>query len=291
MQVRGQIVMRDHMPDQHREFFEQLRFVVLSAVDEKGQVWPFLRTGPAGFMTSPKATELIISSEPLPAEPKDLVLTEGAKISVLGIELETKRRNRMNGTITLVDARHLHIAVDQSFGNCPRYIHVREGLAGMTALTGGYTQAKTLSAADVDQIKNCDMLFIASRAPNLTQDPRAGVDVNHRGGRPGFVQVLDDRDLIIPDYDGNNFFNTFGNIMRDPRCGLQFPDLTTGDILTLIGRAEVVSKDPAAPSADGSNRYLKFRTEVVRRANAAFPMRYRLVETSRNPPEPRGSAS
>jgi len=286
MQTRGQTVVRDHMPDQHREFFNKLRFIVMSAVDNEGRVWPFMRSGEVGFIVSPKSTELIVSSKPLPGEPEGLNLGEGAKVSVLGIELETKRRNRMNGTISKAVDTQLHITVDQSFGNCPRYIHVREHIEDTADQAADFTQSTSYTAANSDQIRRADMLFIASRSPDLTEDRRAGVDVNHRGGMPGFVRVLDDKTLIIPDYDGNNFFNTFGNIMLDPRCGIQFPDFLTGDILTLNGHADVISDDPDGVAAYGSNRYLKFEADTVRHATAAFPLVYHMKEASTNPPAP-----
>lgn len=286
MQRRGQIVIRDHMPDQHRQFFEQLRFIVLGAVDADGRVWPFVRTGPLGFISSSHPTELIVASTPLAGEAERLILSEGAKISVLGIEVETKRRNRMNGTISRVDGSHLHITVDQSFGNCPRYIHLRKGLSDVPSQAGQCRQSLQLAPIDRDQIRRADTLFIASRAPDLTEDRRAGVDVNHRGGLPGFVRIPDDDTLVIPDYDGNNFFNTFGNIMRDPRCGLQFPDFESGDLLTLNGHGAIIDGDRAGLATYGSERYLKFKIEIVRRAAAAFPLRYQLIEASKNPPEP-----
>ncbi|MEO9517879.1 MAG: pyridoxamine 5'-phosphate oxidase family protein [Paracoccaceae bacterium] len=286
MQTRGQIVVRGYMPDQHREFFEKLRFLVLSAVDKDGRVWPFMRFGGVGFIQSPDSTTLVVSSQPLPSEPDGLDLNEGAKISVLGIELETKRRNRMNGTISYRDHQQLHISVDQSFGNCPRYIHVRKRVKSASSLAEKLSQSKKFNAADFNKMRRADMLFIASRAPELTQDRRAGVDVNHRGGLPGFVRVLDDQTLIIPDYDGNKFFNTFGNIMRDPRCGIQFPDFQTGDLLTLNGHAEVIADDPTGMATYGSNRYLKFKAEILRRAVGAFALCYHLQDVSDNPPEP-----
>lgn len=286
MQRRGQIVIREYMPDQHRQFFEQLRFIVLSAVDTDGRVWPFVRTGPLGFITSPDPTKLIIASAPLAGEAEQLILDQGAKISVLGIEVETKRRNRMNGTISCNDSGQLHITVDQSFGNCPRYIHQRKGLNDAPPQSGHRRQSPKLEPIDRAQIRRADTLFIASRAPALTADRRAGVDVNHRGGLPGFVRILDANTLVIPDYDGNNFFNTYGNIMRDPRCGIQFPDFNNGDLLTLNGHGAIIDGDLAGRATYGSERYLKFKIETVRRAAAAFPLRYQLIETSKNPPEP-----
>jgi len=44
----------------------------------------------------------------------------------------------------------------------------------------------------------------------------------------------------MPDYSGNRLFNTLGNLVREPRCGLLFIDFATGDLLQLQARAEVV---------------------------------------------------
>src|SRR5205807_4504111 len=47
-------------------------------------------------------------------------------------------------------------------------------------------------------------------------------DNSPRGNRPGFVQVADDRTLLIPDRRGNNRLDSLRNIVRDPRVGLLF---------------------------------------------------------------------
>ncbi|MBU2961111.1 pyridoxamine 5'-phosphate oxidase, partial [Citreicella sp. C3M06] len=61
MRARGAAVLRDAMPDQHRDFFAGLNFVVLSALDRAGHPWPFLRKGSAGFLTSPSPTTLAMT--------------------------------------------------------------------------------------------------------------------------------------------------------------------------------------------------------------------------------------
>lgn len=56
-------------------------------------------------------------------------------------------------------------------------------------------------------IQQAGTLFIAS------SHPERGADVSHRGGHPGFIRVEDAQTIIIPDYSGNNMFNTLGNIL------------------------------------------------------------------------------
>ena len=61
-----------------------------------------------------------------------------------------------------------------------------------------------------------------------------GADISHRGGRPGFVRVDGDV-LTIPDFRGNRYFNTLGNLIAEPRASLLFVDFETGDLLQLQG--------------------------------------------------------
>lgn len=285
MQARGAVIVRDAMPDQHRQFFADQRFVVLSALDRSGHPWPFLRSGPQGFMTSPISTELKISSVPFASEADNLCLGVGDKVSVLGIELETKRRNRMNGLILSHDGTNMTIGVDQSFGNCPRYIHTRQ-LVEVVSPQNNVTSDQQLSAMDITQIERADMLFIASRSPNIGEDRRAGVDVNHRGGQAGFIKVLNHHTLVIPDYDGNKFFNTIGNLLLDPRVTLLLADFNNGNLLTIVGHAEVLMDVGEKADDFGADRVIKIAIDTVYRAEAAFPIRYSLETTSLDPPTP-----
>lgn len=290
MEALGQRMIRTYMPDQHRQFFAQLPFIVLSALDLNDQVWPFILAGPAGFAASPSPTRLRIRIHSTSGYPSESAMLErlrlgvGDKVSVLGIQFETRRRNRLNGTIKFRSAHALEIEVDQSYGNCPRYIHIREQQGEY--LPGPIIERQQLSTADQRHIQRADTLFIASRTSRISRDPRDGIDVNHRGGLPGFIKMNADGALIIPDYDGNKFFNTLGNILRDPRAGLLLPDFETGDLLSLVGTAEVIADDPVNAAHFGSHRYLKFSVDMVRLAVRGFPYRYALRQRSSDPPHP-----
>src|SRR5690606_17681970 len=101
-----------------------LPFLVVAGGDEKG--WPCVTIleGPAGFVSSPDPRRLSITSELHPQDPLAATVTPGAQIGILGIELATRRRNRLNGLVrTAGDG--LTVEVRQSFGNCPQYIHER----------------------------------------------------------------------------------------------------------------------------------------------------------------------
>ncbi len=279
----GLRMIRDHMPEQHRDFFGHLESVHIGAVDTAGHPWAIMRTGPKGFMTSPNDKTLTIASKPLPGEPADLNLAVGAKTSVVGIEFETQRRNRLNATIDGADDGTLSMQVDQSYGNCPKYIQVRNRVAAGPSQPETPTTTAVLSEVDKYQIGKADTLLIASRAAQLGDDPRAGVDINHRGGNPGFVSILDEKTLQFPDYKGNSFYNTFGNILTDGRVGLQFVDFETGILLNIKGTAEVVEElnDGELPLM---GRGLRIRIETIVRAPGALPLRYTFGSYSdRNP--------
>jgi PPOX class probable FMN-dependent enzyme len=87
--------------------------------------------------------------------------------------------------------------------------------------------------------------FIA-RSPFLcigTQSPDGRADVSPRGDPPGFVRVLDDRTLAIPDRPGNNRLDTMTNILANPVVGLLFMVPGFDDTLRVNGKA-AITRDP-----------------------------------------------
>ena len=125
MEVAGPRLIRDHMPDQHRELFGKLPYLIVGAADASGQPWATVLTGAPGFVTT-TAQGMRIAALPDPQDPVGQALRPGAAIGVLGIELSTRRRNRMNGRVRYVERAGFTVGVVQSFGNCPKHIHVRQ---------------------------------------------------------------------------------------------------------------------------------------------------------------------
>jgi predicted pyridoxine 5'-phosphate oxidase superfamily flavin-nucleotide-binding protein len=232
--------IRDFMPDQHRDFFAQLPFVLLGAIDDRG--WPAasVLTGPPGFAASPDPRTLSIAAAPAPDDPLAHCLVAGRRVGLLGIDLATRRRNRANGCIVSTRRDRLTIAVEQSFGNCPQYIQGRD-ITGLTSPQCNPIQAFShLDAVIRSRIAVADTFFVATSS-GTRAGANAGVDVSHRGGKPGFIRVDGDT-LTIPDFKGNRYFNTFGNLMLEPRASLLFLDFPRGDLLHLQGQAEIVWK-------------------------------------------------
>ncbi len=240
--VMGQVV-RNAMPEQHIELFEKLPTLMVGGLDAQRRPWATVLTGWPGFMHAPDARHLRIEALPTAADP--LTLQLDMPLGLLGLEPHTRRRNRLNGSIVALDSHGYTLQVDQSFGNCPKYIQARiPRWVKRGPQPPAVTEGAQLSDAALRLVNTADTLFIATATPQARGHADAeGVDVSHRGGRPGFVQ-LSERDgatvLRIPDYRGNNFFNTLGNLAANPRAGLLFIDYQSGDLLQLTGHTEVV---------------------------------------------------
>ncbi|WP_251977150.1 FAD-binding oxidoreductase [Salinicola avicenniae] len=276
--------IRDFMPEPHRAFFSQLPFVVLAAGDAKGRPWVTLLEGDSGFLESPDARTLALSAGLAAEDPLASCVNappaSGMAIGLLGIELATRRRNRLNGRLCSREGRRL-IEVQQSFGNCPQYIREREWQRVERMAAPGVSVSNALDADQRRRIATADTFFIGSVHGNdedegdeARDDGRScGFDASHRGGEPGFVRVTDSGKLRFPDYPGNNFFNTLGNLMLDPRVGLLFVDFESGGLLHITGRAHV-DWSPEATAGSNARRLVEICVEQVIDRPAALSLRW-----------------
>lgn len=282
-EIGGRRGIRRYMPEQHRQFFAQLPFMVLGGIDESGQPWATLRIGEPGFMSTPDATTLRIAGETLRGDPLAGAWHIGAAFGGLGIEPSTRRRNRVNGLVTDDAGGALTVHVRQSFGNCAKYIQSRtpsriDDDGSAKAAARAPERATQLDARDRASIGRSDTYFIATRSTLHDDGPSQGVDVSHRGGLPGFVRVEDAHTLLTPDYRGNLFFNTLGNLAQDDRAGLLFIDFERGDLLFVAARARIVWDGPELETFPDAQRLVRFEVEQVRRSPAALPFRWSEVQ-------------
>lgn len=267
--------IRNFMPDQHRIFFGQLPWLFAGVLDRDG--WPLataLAAAP-GFVTSPSPTALSVAALPSSADPAFESFRPDSPIGLLGLECETRRRNRANGRIESLDADGFTVSVAQSFGNCAKYVQVRDRLRDGDEPEATPDSLSGLDSAARALITQADTLFIASAAALETET--GGVDISHRGGRPGFIRIEGDT-LTIPDFAGNNYFNTFGNLLQEPRAGLIFVDFETGSVLQLQGKAEIVWRGPELAQLDGAQRLWRFHVERGWRRAHALPLRWSAPE-------------
>jgi predicted pyridoxine 5'-phosphate oxidase superfamily flavin-nucleotide-binding protein len=274
MNELGPRLIRKALPEQHRSFYPLLPFIAIGAVDPGGDVWATIRAGEPGFVQSPDPANLVIRSRSDPGDPAEAGLTVGGAVGLLGIDLSSRRRNRANGRIHRRDAAAFTVAVDQVFGNCPRYIQNRNYTftrdPGQPA-AGGASSSNALDDRARTIIAGADTFFVASS--ELHDDVRH-VDVSHRGGNTGFVRVGADGVLTIPDFSGNGFFNTLGNLLVNPKAGLVFIDFSTGDLLQMTGDAEVILQSPEIAAFDGAERLWRFKPRRVVYRPKGLPMRW-----------------
>lgn len=242
------IARRIHAPqlDPHQQaFLASLEYIFVGSVDRSGRPWASVLFGDPGFTHSPDASTIDIDAAPLVDDPLRHNMTAGSPMSIVGIDLSTRQRIRSNLTFGSELEPGLRLHVDQAYGNCPKYIQTRT-LVGRSndspsqpvpaeAFTSFTNDARTI-------IDAADTLFVASHNNVDDQHDVGGVDINHRGGRPGFARIDGDT-LIIPDYIGNFAFNTLGNFLVNPVAGLMFVDFENGDILQLTGRTEILWED------------------------------------------------
>ncbi len=273
----GRKIIRDHMPLQHQEFYQALPFLVAAALDRGARPWATILSGAPGFAVAHDSKTLEVRALPAPGDPLTESFNPGEPVGLLGIELETRRRNRVNGTVARRDAEGFTIAVSQTFGNCPQYIQARH-LVRLKERSAGATlrEGPRASSRAQDLIASADTFFIAS----ASAEPRGrlmsdGLDVSHRGGKPGFVRIEEEASqsvLTFPDFRGNFQFNTLGNLLVNPLAAVLFVDFTTGTLLSLTGRAEIVWTGSELERFEGAERLVRFQVEEGRLLERALPL-------------------
>ena len=259
----GRRIVRDFMPDEHRELFEDLPFVVAGSADSAGQLWASLLLGEPGFVRSPNAHSLVITAPLLAQDPLQQSLQQGAPLGLLGIELPTRRRNRANGHVARAATSSFELRVEQSFGNCNKYIQARGGSFTAPPASSQPTLEGSLLSVDAERIlAHSDTSFLATSSLHPERGGPEGIDVSHRGGRPGFIRAAAHEGatrLTMPDFSGNFLFNSFGNLEQNPRAGLLVLDFDSGDVLSVTGQARVIWEGPEVEAFAGAERLLQMR--------------------------------
>ena len=261
VQKVGDKLVRDHIIEQHKLFFEKLTYLFVALHDHEGKPWISLIQDKQGFINSPDPETLNVTGNVIAMKELGLQTDSDNPIGLVGLDLSTRRRNRLNGTIKAKKNTFLSIDVEHSFGNCPKYIQLRHLIEDDEALVKSHedpqkhSKHQTLNELDdqaIQLIKQSDTFFIAS-----AEESGGNLDANHRGGKPGFVRVNNNKELWFNDYPGNNFFQTFGNIEKHACTGLMFIDFDSGDLLLLNGQSRIVKTEQR--SANEKSKFLPRR--------------------------------
>jgi predicted pyridoxine 5'-phosphate oxidase superfamily flavin-nucleotide-binding protein len=274
----GRMVQRT-IPPARWSFLSERRFAVLGAQTTDRFVWTSVVTGPLGFLEiESEGAALHIHATVRPEDPLAPALVEGARVGLVAIDFEARRRFRVNGHIVSVDDG-LHLQVDEAYGNCPKYIQSYIPRADGHGQPAEPREAKSLDAAQTTWISRADAFFLG------TVHPAVGADASHRGGAPGFVRVLNPTEIAWGDYSGNTLFNSLGNAAVEPAAGLLFIDFETGATLQLSGRLTIDWSPEAAAEVPGAERVVRFQILRVIQTDTAIPLRWILSEPSPfNPP-------
>ena len=267
-------VVRDYLPEDHRAFHTALPYLVIAARDAQERPWATILTGPEGFVASPDLQSLVIQAKPVRGDGLEEALKTGDDIGILGIELSTRRRNRVNGRIVNNSSGAIIFGVEQTFGNCPQYIRERRWRRVEGEPAGRPTRGARLTLSQREWIASTDTFFIASGYRAKGASATFGMDASHRGGDRGFVRVVNDTRLEFPDYAGNNHFNTIGNLMLDPQAGFLFINFETGSLLQLTGRAAIDWDSEAVARIPGARRLVSFDIEEIIELPIAVSLRW-----------------
>ena len=256
---------RAEMPPAAQQFVAAQSLAIVASTDAGGRLWASALSGAPGFLRAVDDRTLLARARPAPGDPLRDNLEHDTAAGLLIIDPAARRRMRVNGHASRIGDEGLEVVTDEVYANCPKYIQRREPDGASPAPAGAARRARELTPEARALIAAADTLFIATRHPGR------GADASHRGGEPGWVQVEREADgtevLRIPDYAGNNMFNTLGNLMVEPRAGLLFLDFERGGALQLTGTGEV--------RWDGAVREVAFRVDEAVELPGALGYRWR----------------
>jgi len=261
MAERNGSVIADRIIGGALPFLAQQSMTVFGSRDGQGRLWASMLFGSRGFMKSADGRSVDFALSQMAVQQHDPFwqnIEADPMVGMVAIELGSRRRIRINGDISRPAENTLQLDVREAYPNCPKYITrrtvktVATGEPKKTEMSSG----KKLGPQQEELLARGDVLFIA------TAHPARGADASHRGGNPGFIEVLDAKTVRIPDYAGNSMFNTLGNLVVNPAAGLVVPDFEHGRILQLTGRAEAVfNGDDPVNATGGTHRFLVFHMD------------------------------
>ncbi|MRW84895.1 pyridoxamine 5'-phosphate oxidase [Pseudoduganella sp. FT26W] len=276
---RNIAVLSDTVIAGARPFIAKQFMGVLASADADGKVWSSVVFGKPGFLHTESGRSILIDvaeAERDHADPLWANMTPGADLGMLFIELGSRRRYRVNGSVLRLDQHGAEIAIYEAYPNCPKYIqrrHLRR--SGEPALPAPATHGTVLHGEAEAIVRQADTVFVASRHVD------SGADASHRGGNAGFIKLMDDSTLRFPDYDGNSLFNTLGNFNVDPRGGLCIPDFERGQLLQLTGAARVLwNQDDPHNETGGTRRYWEFKIDRWILRNTPQPLEWEYLDAS-----------
>ena len=235
---RVEMILKDHISDRFVPFIEQQSTLIIGTTDDNGQLWTSMLFGDSGFVKVVSPEIIHFNLKHLKSTSNDILfrnIRPDSKIGVLFIDTATRTRYRLNGKAHLLEDR-IEITISEAYPNCPKYIQQRIPILSEEndGLETEEAKGNHLNQAQLQWIKQADTFFMNSHNAN------GDMDASHRGGGTGFIEILENGTLKIPDYVGNNLFNSLGNFMEVPKARLLFIDLEKGHALQLSGKTALL---------------------------------------------------
>jgi predicted pyridoxine 5'-phosphate oxidase superfamily flavin-nucleotide-binding protein len=256
-------------------FLAQQRLAAITTVDSQGRTWSSLVAGEPGMLQVPDlrvirlfapAIETVLPTEHIQANPL---------LGMLVMDFTRRIRVRINGVTDIEPDGSILLGIRQTYGNCSQYIQRRTVVtpASQPRMPAQLT-SEILNSSQQEMIRRADTFFLGS------VHPESGADSSHRGGLPGFVEVVSQNRISFPDYAGNNMFNTLGNIAVNPSVGLMFFDFESGRELQLTGRATVDWDPERAKAYKSAMRVIDVDIAGVIETSEATSLRYQFESYS-----------
>lgn len=138
----------------------------------------------------------------------------------------------------------------------------------------------TFTAEDKKFIEQCAMVFVA------TADASGRPECSYKGGLPGFVRVVHEHTLAIPDYDGNGMYRSWGNVVVNAHVGLLFLDFESQRRIRVNGTATISDKDPLIDECPGAVFIVRVNAERIFPNCPRYIHHMQMVEHSAYSPKP-----
>jgi predicted pyridoxine 5'-phosphate oxidase superfamily flavin-nucleotide-binding protein len=279
----GPLMVQPELDPDFADFLEEQPFLIVASHTRTGQAWASVLTGAPGFAMVASSQRLVVHADIADDDPLADALTDGpTQLGLLVLEPMSRGRIRLNG-IGKRTQDGIELELAEVFGNCPKYIQRRVPTElDLDVRPEPASVTDSLSLDQMTLIRRSDTFFIASTHPTR------GADASHRGGQPGFVVVHEGgQSLTFPDYQGNNMFQTLGNLTANPTAGLLFLEWDAGRTLQMTGQAEVIWDEERIKAWPRAERLVDVHvSRVIDRVHGSA-LHWQLIEAHRlNPPTP-----